>query len=195
MNPSEAQTVAATALSQPSAWCLAQAWVQSYFELSSVFCTTCIAAMVYRLVVRDRTGQIKPLTIIIVLQILALCNGAPIIFTALPAIFKGAYGYSGAWCWITEKYAWLQFVQFYIPLVVALIGNAYLYWKVRSVCVIAPKVAAFDPVSLSGPQAYFSHPQANARQCCKKCKEGCMVPTYTRFCTYILNCTRASWCE
>jgi hypothetical protein len=64
------------------------------------------------------------------LWFMAVCYGVPLVLTIVPGVLK-AYGESGAWCWIIDKFNYLRFVQFYIPLWLAIVFNAYVYYVVR----------------------------------------------------------------
>lgn len=62
---------------------------------------------------------------------IAVCYGFPAVLTLIPGLVH-AYGLAGAWCWISNKYNFLRFVQFYVPLWAAIIFNGYVYYIVTS---------------------------------------------------------------
>lgn len=125
IQPSSAEVVGA-ATSEPSTACYAQAWMDSYFELSSVLWTCSIAATLYMSVAQRKT----------IVQIEAtfkwmclICCGVPLVLTILPGLV-GAYGHAGAWCWITEDFVAWRFMQFYVPTWAAVGFNAWIYYMV-----------------------------------------------------------------
>ena len=135
---------------KPSDLCLAQAYMESFFELSSVLWTTAIAATLYmtvflRIKNPGATTAMRSLWFPVAQPhpspeytlpaeakmpiFVAVCYGVPLVMTIIPGAI-GAYGPAGAWCWISRDYDYLRFVQFFIPLWIAILFNAIVYFRV-----------------------------------------------------------------
>ena len=106
--------------------CYAQAILDSFFELASVLWTTAIAATLYMSVFLRMSAD----SVQAKLPYFALfCFGVPALLTAAPW-FDNAYGPAGGWCWIIEAKSYWIFIQFYIPLWLAVAYNATTYVRV-----------------------------------------------------------------
>jgi hypothetical protein len=105
--------------------CLVQAIGNSIFELSSVLWTTAIAATLYMFIFKRMQAEQVEKTLPIMF---AVCFGIPLFLGLLP-LSNGAYGPSGAWCWIrtAEGYDYWQFIIFYGPLWLAVAFNTFVY--------------------------------------------------------------------
>lgn len=121
--------------------CQIQSWMESFFELSSPMWTTAIAATLYMSVIMRRTGE----DIEGSFRWMALvCIGVPLILTIIPGAL-GYYGVAGAWCWIADEHAEWRLFQFFLPLLVCILFNAYVYFRV--ICAIRATVKASEEAS------------------------------------------------
>ena len=103
--------------------CVVQAVTESFFELSSVLWTTSIAFTLYMMFFKRKT--IKEVEGYFNMYML-FCWGVPLILTIIPGAMD-MYGGAGAWCWIKPGHVEWRFLQFYIPLWLAVSFNTYVY--------------------------------------------------------------------
>jgi cAMP receptor-like G-protein coupled receptor len=108
--------------------CLAQSAGDNLFELASVLWTAAIAAHLYMTVIwRWRL----PDTWATLGKFAAVCFTIPLILTIVPGAM-GAFGPAGESCWITDDYAYMRWVCFYVPLWAVFAFNAAVYVRVLS---------------------------------------------------------------
>mmetsp|Transcript_20750 Transcript_20750/g.42073 ORF Transcript_20750/g.42073 Transcript_20750/m.42073 type:complete len:275 (+) Transcript_20750:3-827(+) len=100
--------------------CMFQAYLVSIFNLASVLWTACIGHCLYR-AVRHHDMDVQRFEI----RYHIFAWGLPLILALIPS--NGMYGYDNGACWILEKYAYMRFIQFYIPLIFVIIFNAMIY--------------------------------------------------------------------
>lgn len=106
--------------------CIFQSVMDNFFEIASVLATTAIASALYATVCR---GAKLAFTWRTILLIAAVCYGIPLILT-IAAGAGGAFGPSGASCWIKPTHPWWQFFCFYAPLWVCVAYNSFVYVRV-----------------------------------------------------------------
>lgn len=103
--------------------CIAQAAMESFFELSSILWTSAIAATLYMSVfLRLPAVRIQSYFKYMVL----ICQGVPLLLTILPGALD-KFGPAGAWCWIPSNYQGWRWAQFFAPLWLAIVFNAVVY--------------------------------------------------------------------
>lgn len=107
----------------PVLLCCVQAISESFFELASVLWTTAIAMFLYMSVFQRKTAQQVEATF---KWLCLFCWGIPFILTLIPGA-AGMYGGAGAWCWIKPGHVEWRFIQFYIPLWLAISFNSVVY--------------------------------------------------------------------
>jgi hypothetical protein len=106
--------------------CQIQSWSESFFELSSPMWTTAIATTLFMSVILRWPGDAIERSF---KWMCLVCIGVPALLTIIPGA-QGFYGVAGAWCWIREEYSLWRIFQLFIPLVLCILFNAYVYCKV-----------------------------------------------------------------
>jgi hypothetical protein len=113
--------------------CFTQSVLISYFGLASVCWSTAIAFTLHMAFLVNHPSFQPDKIDALTKYYNAVCFGFPLIVTILP-MTTSSYGDTGGWCWITDNDAistvW-RFLQFYLPLWVAVSYSFFVYTRVR----------------------------------------------------------------
>lgn len=118
--------------------CIAQAYLLTAFQLSTVLWTTAIANVLFETITKGNTDFQKRF-----IAYNIVCWGVPIIMASLP-FSTNSYGYSHGWCWIKEfddnaaraHYdigVWWRMLTFYLPLWLCIFYNSFVMYRTRIV--------------------------------------------------------------
>ncbi|OMJ83826.1 hypothetical protein SteCoe_15186 [Stentor coeruleus] len=112
--------------SKPSVMCTAQGYLNNFGQLSSVLWTGCIMLSLYRLIVLERSENLKLELLYIVI--------AWIIPSGISFISINEYKPAGGWCWIKDKSGGkLLYIigEFYGPYLAVLIYDIFVCYKIK----------------------------------------------------------------
>lgn len=108
--------------------CTFQAWMMSFFGISSLFWQTSIAFTMYRAFLKEDQRFTNQNIAYMKKYYLWVCWGIPALLTVC---FAATYGDAYGLCWITEEYYYWRVVQFYLPLWLAISFNIYVYINIH----------------------------------------------------------------
>jgi len=130
--------------------CLAQAYLNSIFDLSSVLWTSCITHCLYR-AIRHRDAEVYKYQT----RYHAFSWGVPILLAIVPQ-FANAYGLENGRCWIMSTYPSIRFLQFYVPLWLVISYNfAHIVLLMRHLYALTHRPSTADSSQVRGEVQFF----------------------------------------